>query len=63
MKAYLLVASVVFLLVAVAHATRIACSSTLIIGSWNVPMWTSYVGVILVGGFSLQGFRFAKNAH
>ena len=63
MKAHLLVASVVFLLVAVAHATRIACGSTLIIGSWNVPMWASYVAVILAGGLSLQGFKFAKNAH
>ena len=63
MKTYLLVASVAFLLVAVAHATRIACGSTLIFGSWNVPMWASYVGVILAGGLSFQGFKLAKNAH
>ena len=60
MKTYLLIASVVFLLVAIAHAMRLVCGSTIMLGTWNVPMWVSIVGVVVAGGLSIQGFKFAN---
>ena len=63
MKRYLQVASVVFLLVSLAHLARLITGAPLIIDQWHTPMWVSVVGVIVPGYLSIVGFCYAKKTH
>ena len=62
-KTYLHMVSVVFLLVSLAHLARLTTNCTFVIGTWNVPMWVSVVGILGPGLLSVLGFKFARNAH
>ena len=43
----------------VVHATRIIFDWTVVINGAALPMWASYIVVILAGFLSIQGFRLA----
>lgn len=51
------VAAVVFGLVALAHGARLALGLPVVIGTWDVPAWVSWVGVLVTGGLAVWGFR------
>jgi hypothetical protein len=60
-KTFLLVAGIIFALVALAHAVRIYMEWPVIIGSWSVPKSVSWIALIVAGGLALLAFRFAAN--
>ena len=56
-KTFFLVASVIFALVALLHLLRIYMGWPVVIGSWSVPMWLSWIGLVVAGGLSYFGLR------
>lgn len=52
MKTGAKLAMVLFLLVALAHALRLAFSIPVTAGSWAVPQWISLFGVIVPAGIA-----------
>jgi hypothetical protein len=44
-------------LVAVAHLVRVIYGWDVTIGTWNAPMWVSYIGVVIPGGLAFLLFK------
>lgn len=44
-------------LVALAHVLRVGFGLEAVVGGWNVPMWVSYIGVLLPGGLAYFVYR------
>jgi hypothetical protein len=58
-RKFCIVAAAVFALVALVHLLRILMNWPIVIGTWSVPMWLSWIGLIVAGGLSVFGFRVA----
>lgn len=58
-KTFALVAGVIFALVALLHVLRLFMGWPIVIGGWSVPMWLSWVGLVVAGGLSVLGLRLA----
>jgi hypothetical protein len=56
---YLLLAGGLFTLVAFAHLFRIFTGADLIIMSWTVPLWLSWIGTIVTSYLAYTSFHFA----
>ena len=54
------IAAVIFLLMALVHAYRLAAPFEIVIGLCRLPQWASIIGVNVAGGLSLMLFREAK---
>ena len=52
-KTFSVVAGVIFALVALLHLLRIYMGWPVVIGSWTAPMWVSWIGLVVAGGFEL----------
>ena len=61
-RAYLLITAVIFSLVALLHLVRIIFGWSFVLGSWSVPMWLSWVALIVTGALAYFGFSLAKQA-
>ena len=59
-KSFFLIAGAIFAIVALAHLLRIVMAVPVTIGSWAVPIWVSWLGMILAGGLSYFGLRLAR---
>lgn len=57
MRAYLVVSGALFVGVAFVHLLRVVNGWPLLVGSWSVPMWASWGGLIFPGLFSAWAFR------
>lgn len=62
-KSFFLIAGTVFGIVAIAHLLRIVMALPVTIGEWVVPIWASWVAVIVAGGLSSIGLHLARVAH
>ena len=56
-KTFTLLAGVIFAIVAFIHLLRIYMGWPVVIGDWTVPMWVSWVALVVAGGLSYFGFR------
>ena len=61
-RAYLLVSAAIFCLVALLHLGRIVFGWSAVIGGWNIPMWLSWVGLIVAGALAYFGFSLARQS-
>jgi hypothetical protein len=61
-NAYLLVTASIFSLVCLLHLARIVFAWSMVIGHWGVPMWLSWVGVIVAGALAYFGFSLAAQS-
>ena len=59
-KTFLTIAAAIFGVVAVVHLVRILMGWSVVIDGWTVPMWVSWVGLIVSGGLSYYGAKLAK---
>ena len=59
-RIFLLIAGVVFGLVALAHVLRIVLGWSIVIQDLSVPMWASWIAVIVMGYLAYEGFRLAR---
>ena len=55
----LLIAGLVFLIVAVVHGARLVFGWTLFVGDLNIPLWLSWLGVVVAAYLSYASFHFA----
>jgi uncharacterized membrane protein len=53
---YSIVTAIVFTAVALVHAWRLATGAEILIGGTAIPLWVSWVGLIVTGGFAFFGF-------
>ena len=56
LKTFLLLASIIFAIVALAHLLRVFMGWPIIIDNWTVPMWLSWIALAVAGGLSYFGF-------
>lgn len=56
----LLVASVVFGLMAIAQLARLVISPEVIVAGYSMPLWPSVVAFIVLGGLSLWMWKLAR---
>jgi hypothetical protein len=59
-KTFSLVASAIFLLIAVVHALRLALGWHAVVNTWAVPMWVSAVALLIALYLASEGFRLAR---
>lgn len=58
-RVYLLTAGVIFTIVALAHLWRLFSSASLVIVGWEVPLWLSWIGVMITAYLAYTSFHFA----
>jgi hypothetical protein len=58
-RAYLLATAIIFSLVALLHLARIGFGWSAVAGGWSVPMWLSWVALIVTGALAYFGFSLA----
>jgi hypothetical protein len=58
-KTFTLLAGVIFAIVALLHLLRIYMGWPVVIGDWTVPMWVSWIALVVAGGLSYLGLSFA----
>ena len=56
MRSYLRLTGVIFAIVTLGHALRLAFHWHVILAGWTVPMWLSWVAIVLAGSLSLWAF-------
>jgi hypothetical protein len=61
-KFYLLLAAVVFLLIAAAHLLRVVFGVSFVVYDIPVPMWVSAVTTAISGFLSYEGFHLARKS-
>jgi hypothetical protein len=60
--AFLLVAAVVFALIALAHIARIVFGASFVVYDVPIPMWASGIAVAVMGYLAYEGFRLAARS-
>lgn len=58
-RMYMMVAAVIFTVVAVAHLWRLFSNAPLMLAGWEVPLWLSWFGVALSAYLAYESYRFA----
>jgi len=58
-RTFTIIASVIFGVVALFHVLRIFLGWPAVVGGWTVPMWVSWIRVIVAGGLSYFGINLA----
>ena len=56
-KTFSLVAGIIFALVALVHLVRIFMEWPVMIDDWSVPIWVSWIPLVVAGGLALFGLR------
>ena len=59
-KPFTLIAALIFALMALLHLYRLFTNFQVILGSHTVPMWVSYVGLIIPGLLAVMLYRESK---
>jgi hypothetical protein len=57
-KTFALISGIIFTIVALVHALRLAQGWGIAIDGWDVPMWLSWAGLIIPGVLGFYGLRF-----
>jgi len=59
-KTFSLVVSLVFLLIAVMHALRLALRWQAVVNGWSVPMWVSALALLIAAYLAFEGLMFGR---
>jgi hypothetical protein len=59
MNAYLVVSGIIFAVVAVLHAVRLAKRWPAKIGGADIPQWVSWAGLVVAGALAYWAWRLA----
>jgi hypothetical protein len=59
-KAYSLIAGIFFCLVALGHLLRIVYSEPVHIADWMVPMWPSWVALVVAAYLGIAGLLLSR---
>jgi hypothetical protein len=58
-RTYSLIAGIIFSLVALLHALRLR-GWHVVIGDLSVPVWVSWLGLVIAGYLTYQGFQLSR---
>ena len=58
-KTFAAIAATIFGLVALLHLLRVVMGWSIVIDAWTVPMWLSWIGLVVAGALSYYGMRLA----
>ncbi len=61
-KTFSLVASVIFLVIALGHLSRLIFKVSVLLGGWAVPFWINGVALLVFAYLAYQGFRLGKKS-
>ena len=61
-KAYFAVTGIFFLVIAILHLFRIIFGWTPVVEGWVVPMWPSWVALVVTAWLGYEGLRLASKA-
>jgi hypothetical protein len=61
-KTFSVVASVIFLLIALGHALRLVFGWHAVVNIWAVPMWASWVALVISLYLASEGLSLARKA-
>jgi hypothetical protein len=61
-KTFVLLAGVIFAIVALAQLLRIFIGWPILIDDWTVPMWVSWIALLIAGGLSDFGFSLVSRS-
>ena len=56
-KPFTLIAAVIFALMALGHLYRIATHFQIIIGSHSIPLWVSWIAIVVTGLLAIMLYR------
>jgi hypothetical protein len=56
------IAGVIFAIVALCHLLRIVMGWPLVIADWTVPMWLSWIGLVVAGALSYAGLTSTRGS-
>jgi hypothetical protein len=59
-KTYLCLVSAIFSIITIVHGLRAIYGWDAVIGGYSLPMWVSYLGVLLAGFLAYSGYRAYK---
>ena len=59
-RTFSITAGVIFALMALIHLARIYWGWPIVVGSQSVPMWASWMGLVIAGGLAYFGLRAAR---
>ena len=62
MRAYIQVTGVVFVVVALAHVVRLVLDWPVQVAGWVVPIWISWIGILVAGALCVWAFRVVGRA-
>ena len=54
---YITITAAIFAIIAVLHLARIVYGWEAMIGSWEMPMWVSWLAVFIAGGLAVKGWK------
>ena len=60
-RSYALVTGIVFLVIAILHLLRVIFGWKAVIGGWSMPIWVSWVALVVAGYLAYEGFRPRKS--
>jgi uncharacterized protein YacL len=60
-KSYLLLTAILFSIICLLQLSRIAFGWEAIIGGWSVPMWISWLAVVVTAVLAFFGFTYSRN--
>ena len=61
-KTFVTIGTVIFALVALLHLLRLVMGWSVVIDAWTVPMWVSWVALVVAGALSYYGARLAMRS-
>jgi len=61
-KTFSRVAGVVFTLVALGHALRIAFGASVVIQNTSIPMWVSWIAFVVAAYLAYEGLRLSRRS-
>ena len=61
-KKYCLVSGAIFSLVALAHLLRIVNGMSIRVNDYAVPMWVSWIGLIVTAGLAFWSFQISRGS-
>jgi TRAP-type C4-dicarboxylate transport system permease small subunit len=61
-RTYNIVTAVLFLIIAALHLLRIVFGWPARIGSLDIPLWVSWLALVITGGLAYFGFRLGAGA-
>jgi hypothetical protein len=61
-RTFSLVAGLIFLVVALAHLTRLVLGWHVALGGWTLPMWISWLALVVAGYLAYEGLSLSRRS-